>query len=362
MKLSSPAIGLLACALSGSAFAQSSTVEGFDGGTNGGFTGNAFFEATGGNPDGNAHHFATIFFNDLRTGGLGEPVNANFVGDYSGFDNVTFSLDVKVESLTDFIGNQIIRPLGIALVDRDIQGVNGASGIFFELPPIGAALQPDWTNMSVTIADPTSATLPAGWIGFGDEDPNTFEPQLPAGATFATVLAGVDEFRITGAVPGFFFTNATYDMRIDNVSVSLGDGTLGTDYCAQPIPNSTGVAATLAVTGSAVVADNDVQLTASSLPLNQSGLFLASRTQDAIVAPGCCSVGTLCISGDFARFSGQVCDSGTTGDCSIIVDTTNILTNPPQPILAGQTWNFQLWHRDEGGSSNFTQAVSVQFN
>ena len=63
---------------------------GFDGGANDGFTGNAFFEATGGNPDGNAHHFLTAFFISLRTGGLGEPVNPNFLGDYSSFDQVSF--------------------------------------------------------------------------------------------------------------------------------------------------------------------------------------------------------------------------------------------------------------------------------
>ena len=36
------------------------------------------------------------------------------------------------------------------------------------------------------------------------------------------------------------------------------------------------------------------------------------------------------------------------------------LTNPAQPILAGQTWNFQAWFRD-GGTSNFTDAVSIPF-
>jgi hypothetical protein len=38
--------------------------------------------------------------------------------------------------------------------------------------------------------------------------PVTFELTLPAGVTFADVLAGVDEFAVTGAVPGFFFTDA----------------------------------------------------------------------------------------------------------------------------------------------------------
>ena len=203
------------------------TVVGFDGGDPSGFTGNAFYESTGGNPDGNAHHNAQIFFNEIRTGGIGEPANDAFLGDYSGFSEVTFSVDVKTDSLTDFIGNEIARPIGISLIDRDIQGPSGASGVFFELGILGVNFTPGWTTLSVTIDDPTQMALPAGWVGFGDENPMTFEPQLPMGASFASVLAGVDEFKLTGAVPGFFFTFANFDVRIDNLSVTVpAPGTL----------------------------------------------------------------------------------------------------------------------------------------
>jgi hypothetical protein len=207
------------CFLAANAHAASSTVVGFDGGSDGGFSGNAFFEAAGGNPGGNAHHDGPFFFNELRTGGVAEPANPAFLGDFSPFSEVTFSFDIKVDSIGDFIGNQIVRPIGIRLTDRDIIGNSGPSGVFFELPFISAAAQPDWTEFSVTIDDPTSAILPPGWIGFGEENLMTAELGLPPGATFATVLASVDEFAITGAVPGFFFTDAFYDIRIDNVAV-----------------------------------------------------------------------------------------------------------------------------------------------
>ena len=192
---------------------------GFDGGDPGGFTGNAFFESNGGNPGGNAHFNDLLFFAEIRTGGMGEPANPAFLGDFSGFNSITFSFDVRVDSLTDFKGNSISRPFGVMLIDRDIQGANGPSGVFFETPFWSSSIQDDWTNYEVTIDDPTETELPDGWIGFGDEDPNTFEPILPPGATFATVLAGVDEFRLTGAVPGFFFTDANFDARIDNVGI-----------------------------------------------------------------------------------------------------------------------------------------------
>lgn len=209
------------CLLSGGAFAASTTVAGFDGGSNDGFTGNAVFESTGGNPGGAARHITDLFFNELRTGAVGEPANPAFLGDYSSYTDVTFSVDVKTNMLDDFIGNPIARPVGVMLIDRDIQGPDGASGVWFELGTLGVNFTPDWTNLSVTIADPTSTTLPAGWVGFGDEDPGTFEPILPAGASFATVLAGVDEFRITGAAPGFFFTNAYWDVQVDNIAVTV---------------------------------------------------------------------------------------------------------------------------------------------
>lgn len=207
--------------LATNAAAATNTVVGFDGGDPMGFTGNAFFEATGGNPGGAARHDGIFFFNDLRTGAPGEPANPGFLGDYSSFDTITFSVDVKTNLLTDFIGNPIVRSIGIALKDRDIMGPDGPSGVFFEVGLLGVDFTPDWTTLSVTIDDPASTTLPPGWIGFGDTDPNTFEPILPAGATFASVLASVDEFDVTGNVPGFFYTDAIFDVQIDNISVMV---------------------------------------------------------------------------------------------------------------------------------------------
>ncbi len=218
------------CALSTLALGAENTMVGFDDGDNGGFTGNALFEATGGNPGGVAHHVSDVFFNELRTGGVGEPANEGFLGNYSSYASVTFSFDIKTNSLTDFMGNQISRSIGIALRDRDIEGPSGASGVFFELGVISVDATGEWTTLSVTIEDPMSATLPDGWIGFGDEDPDNFwAPILPAGATFATVLAGVDEFQVTGAVPGYFFGNAFFDVLIDNITVEVEEGGVATE-------------------------------------------------------------------------------------------------------------------------------------
>lgn len=212
---------LALCAVATGVRGAETTTVGFDDGDNMGFSGNALFEATDGNPGGAARHVGDLFFNDLRTGGTGEPENPGFLGSYSAALSVTFSVDVRTNLLTDFIGNPIVRSIGISLEDRDIMGPSGPSGVFFEMGLVGESINPDWTTYSVTIDDPTSDALPAGWIGFGDEDPATFEPVLPDGATFATVLASVDEFRVTGAVPGFFYTNAFWDVQIDNITVTV---------------------------------------------------------------------------------------------------------------------------------------------
>ena len=193
---------------------------GFDSGSDGGFTGNAFFEPAGGNPDGNAHFNLETFGAELRTGAIGENSNAAFLGDYSNADVVTIGLDVQVNSIS-FFGSEVPRNLGLVFVDRDIQGPSGSSGLWFELGEISSTATPDWTRFELTIDDFSATQLPPGWIGFGDEDPVTFEPILPAGATFASVLSSVDQFHISTFEPGFFYGFTNFDVRIDNVSISV---------------------------------------------------------------------------------------------------------------------------------------------
>ena len=197
-----------------------STTVSFDGGDNGGFTGNAFFEPTGGNPDGNAHFNLETFGMELRTGATGEPANEAFLGDYSTAELVTIGVDVRVDDL-NFFGQQVPRNLGMVFVDDDIQGPNGPSGLWFELGEISSMATSEWTRFELTIEDFSLTDLPPGWIGFGDEDPVTFEPILPDGATFASVLASVDQFQISTFEPGFFFGFTNFDVRIDNLSIAV---------------------------------------------------------------------------------------------------------------------------------------------
>lgn len=140
--------------------------------------------------------------------------------------------------------------------------------------------------------------------------------------------------------------------------------TLGTNYCTA-VANSTGSTGVTSASGSIVAAANSLTLTASSLPPNQFGIFVVSRLQGFVPNAGGTSNGNLCLSGVLGRFSsaGQILSSGSAGTFSLAVNTTQI----PQggtfaPILAGETWNFQSWHRDGVGlGSNFTNGVEVTF-
>ena len=138
---------------------------------------------------------------------------------------------------------------------------------------------------------------------------------------------------------------------------------IGQNYCGPAVLNSGGTSGVISAAGSRVATDNDLQLTASLLPTNSAGFFIASRTQGFVQGPGG-SQGNLCITANVARFSLQVQSSGASGSFSADINLTLIPTNPPQPVLAGQSWNFQTWFRDSVAgqpTSNFTDGIQIDF-
>ncbi|MEM6673396.1 MAG: hypothetical protein AAF726_11175 [Planctomycetota bacterium] len=142
--------------------------------------------------------------------------------------------------------------------------------------------------------------------------------------------------------------------------------TVGTRYCGPAVVNSTGVAGRMGASGSADVAANDLVLEASSLPSNAFGFFVTSRVQDFVANPGG-SAGNLCLGGAIGRYvgPGQIQSSGPSGSISLAVDLTLHPTpTGPTSVTAGDTWSFQLWHRDivQGAvTSNFTDGYEIVF-
>ena len=172
-------------------------------------------------PDG-GHPGAHLQVINVETFGLNFHNDSNplVLGDYTGMfpNGVTLSVDIKAESI-QFLGSDVSRDVVVELADYNPVGSDYPwTSVWYNLGTISS--QSDWQTLSVTIADPSSTTLPPGWGGYGAEDPITFEPILPADRTFASVLASVDEVRFTTFVPGFFYGFTDFNVRYDNATIA----------------------------------------------------------------------------------------------------------------------------------------------
>jgi len=131
--------------------------------------------------------------------------------------------------------------------------------------------------------------------------------------------------------------DASQDLFLLGIS-SSSPPCVGTSYCTAA-PNSTGVGAPLCASGSSSVADNDLVLTCTSMPVNMPGLFFYGPNQISIPFGN----GFRCVGGGIYRLGVRF--SGAAGIASLAVDNTS----PPAPagqISPGQVWAFQCWYRD----------------
>ncbi|MEZ6015051.1 MAG: hypothetical protein R3F49_08060 [Planctomycetota bacterium] len=188
----------------------------------------------------------------------------------------------------------------------------------------------------------------------------TFGGAFPAPAHFWTSTVGAfDRIRITS-------NPANGGWGLDEIAFNTGTPTIGTNYCGPAVLNSTGNPGRISASGSNVVANNDLTLEASDLPNSAFGFFLTSTTQGTVPQPGG-SQGVLCLGGSIGRYvgAGQIQTTGMTGSFSLLLN----LNQTPTPmgfvaVSAGQTWNYQAWHRDAVGgaaTSNFTDGLRVTF-
>ena len=102
---------------------------------------------------------------------------------------------------------------------------------------------------------------------------------------------------------------------------------------------------------------------ATQLPPQQSGFFVVANGQASVPMIGG-GQGTLCVGGTTGRYLTQAANSGPSGTIRLVVDAAAIPTPTGAAMtLAGDTWNFQCWHRDAnpGPTSNFTEGYSVTF-
>jgi hypothetical protein len=203
---------VLACALAQGAGAAVTSVP-FDSGAEG-WSINGFdtVSQTGGNPG------ANIALEIIDTFGISvrNSTNAKFIGDFTQRGPTRVSIDFKVNYIR-FFGQDVTRDIVLELRDYDNpQGGFPYTSVWFNA---GELPNPEdgWRTYSFDIIDVNSAALPPGWGGTGAEDPDTFEPILPPGRTWANVLAGVDEVQFTTFVPGFFYGFTDFNVAVDNI-------------------------------------------------------------------------------------------------------------------------------------------------
>ena len=140
--------------------------------------------------------------------------NSHYLGDWGEFEGVTISLDVFATYIS-FLNTTVTRDLMVEFRDYDNTppGIPYVS-VWYNLGTLDASK--GWQNLSVTIVDTQSTSLPAGWGGTGDY----LGTGLPAGRTFADVLASVDLIGFSTGIPGMVSGFVDYDVAIDNIKVT----------------------------------------------------------------------------------------------------------------------------------------------
>ena len=131
----------------------------------------------------------------------------------------------------------------------------------------------------------------------------------------------------------------------DDLTISKGDGALGTPFCPGT-PNSTGSPGTTAIRGTGTLAANDIVLEANGLPPGTFGIFVNSNLQ---APPTAVASGSLCLGGGIGRYQlpGEIVQADASGQFRLPIDLT-IIPRPATVVSAmpGETWYFQAWHRD----------------
>ncbi|MEL6907770.1 MAG: hypothetical protein AAFP22_20350, partial [Planctomycetota bacterium] len=285
---------------------------------------------------------------DVGTLAVGAPQHNGVAGDEGAvwvydYDatTMTFGAPVKLTPTQSGTANR----LGSAIAmdgDRLLVGAETIDSAYVYDRSGTSWSSPRWITPSLT-GGSTSAGKAVAISGdtavIGDSRDSTFTFQDGAFYAADVTLADVDQNGLSDVCEGWW-------------SVS----------CTQTVPNSTGGFATMEAAGSPFAADQSLNLTVSGLPSFQFGLLVASETPGLVVMPGG-TQGNLCLGGTIGRFNGQIAPSNSAGQ--LVIDVPIGLMPPPLPaaVSAGETWYFQLWHRDVNPTqtANFSEAIEVPY-
>ncbi len=181
------------------------------------------------------------------------------------------------------------------------------------------------------------------------------------------------------AFPGGIGTVQTgFNLELTTIeNVCRRDGGVGVPFCDPANPNSTGQSTKVTGVIGTGIASN-LRLEASQGPANQFGYFLVGTHQNTLgVSIG---QGRLCLGTAVEQQIGRYNVNGTAMNSVGRFDSAGVYQNlvgtsttgqgfdvPAQlpaiggSIQTGQTYHFQLWHRDIAGESNFSNGLRVTF-
>lgn len=129
---------------------------------------------------------------------------------------------VRVTRFDNFFGEPMdpsLRPLVLQLVDEG-EPNNPADDVSVYFVGEGCPRQSEgWQRRHFIIPIYNRESLPPGWGGTGDEDPTTFEPRLPPGRTYGSVIRSVDRVQVTTLQPGYFYISSFWEAGFDNIHV-----------------------------------------------------------------------------------------------------------------------------------------------
>jgi hypothetical protein len=148
-----------------------------------------------------------------------ESANVPMVGNLSTSGGLRISVDIRVFALFNFF-QEPISPGEFPLVFQLSDNTGGPvpASVYFTGPGMPEVAD-GWVRYTFELPNPTLTTLPPGWGGTGDEDPDTFEPILPPGRTYANVLAHVEDVRLTTFRPGWFYIANFWQVGFDNIRI-----------------------------------------------------------------------------------------------------------------------------------------------
>jgi hypothetical protein len=151
-----------------------------------------------------------------------------------------FAVDIRVFQLNNWF-NEPMDPNNFPVVIQFIDGTGPNEVSVYFVGNGMPRVNQEWVRFTFQVPDPSGTQLPPGWGGTGDEDPVTYEPILPPGRTYRSVMQNVTEVRITTAVPGYFYIPSWWEVGFDNLRIQTAGGPVCYANCdgstAAPILN-----------------------------------------------------------------------------------------------------------------------------